>query len=272
MATKFALCELKVSMSDGVLVTFWFDGNSKVTLNNSTFDKPAANAFSLVHIKDCPFATEICKSVCYVNKLEKAEKEVYGKYVSNSEAIRLVLSRPDYLATVVAAFANYIRQNCADGFRWHISGDIFSLGYAEFIREVCMSVSDVPFWIYTRSFSYLEPLVDIPNLVVNLSADKDNLIEAMIHAVVYNLRICYMTVDDEIPNVLADDSVIFPSYNRRYRGEHLFRASGIFWFNYGLLARERRMICPADFFGQSEHFRCGVCKKCLKKVGSLASR
>ena len=36
---------------------FYFDGNSKISASNGTFDEPAPNAFSVVQISDCPGST-----------------------------------------------------------------------------------------------------------------------------------------------------------------------------------------------------------------------
>lgn len=269
MATKFALVELRILMPDGKMIPLWLDGNSKITLDNGTFDQPAANALSLVHKRDCPLATPICKSVCYVNKLEQREAEVYEKYVINSRNIRLILANPGYFLVALWAVSDYIKKSCRGGFRWQVSGDIFSMAYARFIREVCRMSPEVPHWLYTRSLAYLDPLLDVENLVVNLSADEDNWPEVRSFARTHNLRPCYLAIrDDSVPDDLPDDSVIFPSYSLRNRSLDNDSDAGWIWFNFVLTARGRRMICPADFFGQSERFRCGVCRKCLKPFRS----
>ena len=176
--TKFALEELIIPLPDNTEITLWFDGNGKITKGNGTFDKPVANSFSLVQKDDCPFATEICKSVCYVNNLEKTEVRVHDKFKHNSKAIREILNNPVTQKIVEDAFAQYIRRFCSNGFRWHVSGDIFSVEYAKFITSICKKVPRVRCWIYTRSFDYLSELYEIQNLAVNLSADKENINEA----------------------------------------------------------------------------------------------
>ncbi len=263
MATKFALARLEIPLSDQLGVAVWFDGNSKITVGNGTFKNPTANAFSLIQIKDCPEATETCKSVCYVHKLEKNEQEVYDKYVLNSTTIRLILSKLEYVETAIDSMAKYIRENCADGFRWHVSGDIFSSEYGLFIRGVCKRSPKVRHWIYTRSFAYVGVLLHLPNLVINLSVDRDNwfLARRLIQRYpTHNLRACYLTVDGSIPYDLPDGSVIFPSHE--LRGRDLKNPRQAEWWQ-SITPRDRRMVCPADFFGQSENIRCGPCKKCL---------
>lgn len=258
--TVFALRSLRVAFFDGTSAVFWFDGNSKVTWANGTFDTPIANSFSLLQIVDCPFATETCKSACYVHNLEKAEADLHAKYAENSIAIRRVLENPHYRARAVNSFVHYIREHCAGGFRWHVSGDIFSLEYARFIHAVVVASSAVPQWIYTRSFQFVDELVGIPNLVVNLSADKDNFAEALAFHEKYCLRICYLSVKGEVP-LLPKGSVIFPSYG--LRGRDLPTPSDAPWWR-GLTLAQKQMVCPPDFFGQNDSRRCGPCKKCLK--------
>ncbi len=273
LITKFALSPLRVSAEDRalsagpVLYEFWFDGNGKITWDNGTFEQPAANAFSLVQVEDCPGATSVCIKDCYVHRLEEAEPEVHAKYRHNSGEIRRALVDPHQAAAVAVAFAGWIRKHAPQGFRWHVSGDIFSDQYAQFIAGVCLAAPGVPFWIYTRSFQYLQPILNIPNLVVNLSADADNYNAAKALHKAHGLRICYMTVDGALPDTdsLARDdlpagSVIFPSH--QLRGRDLPEPTDAPWWR-GLSLEQRKMVCPPDFFGQSETMRCGPCKKCL---------
>ena len=261
MATQFALDYKDVTMPDGKMLIFWFDGNGKVTYGNGSFDKPVANSFSLVQVLDCPFATETCKSVCYVHGLEKREAEIHGKYYENRTTIREVLTNFEYQRFAVKAFVEYIKRNCTRGFRWHISGDIFSMEYASFIRAVCMASPDVRHIIYTRSFAYINPLIGLPNLIVNLSADKNNYKEALAFHHRSGFRICYLTVEGEVPPNLPDGSVLFPAYE--LRGRDLPKPTESPWWQ-SLDLRQRKMVCPPDFFGQSESYRCGPCQKCLK--------
>lgn len=259
MDTHFALARLDVDLSDKEKLSFWFDGNSKVTVGNGTYEHPVPNSFSLVQVQDCPFATPTCTSVCYIHNLEKEELEIHEKYQHNSQAIRIALSRKKYQDIVEVEFANWIRGHCKKGFRWHVSGDIFSPEYAYFILTVCRRMPEIMSWIYTRSYDYIGPLLKASNLVVNLSADKDNYQKALALNKKYGLRICYLTVEGEVPE-LPVGSVIFPSYE--LRGRDLANPTQAPWWQ-SLRLDQKRMVCPPDFFGQSESFRCGPCKKCL---------
>jgi len=261
--TKFALKELEILLFNKTKIILWFDGNGKITAGNGTFEKPTANSFSLVQQTDCPFATEICKSVCYVNGLKESAPDVYDKYKHNSRAMREILNNTDLTDLTVKAFAEYIGNNCSKGFRWHVSGDIFSMKYAQFIASVCRKVPSIRFWIYTRSFNYLLPLFKIQNLVINLSADKDNAKEAVLARNRFGFRICYLTASGEVPEGLPIGSVIFPSYN--LRGRDLPDPTTSVWWQ-SLSYTQKKMVCPADFFGQSEERRCGPCRKCLASM------
>lgn len=261
MATKFVIKNLLIAMPDKSEFVFWFDGNGKITGTQGSFANPVANAFSLVRIQDCPFATSTCKSTCYVRALEKMQKKIYQKYQSNSQEIKKILTNPIYQKITELAFANWIQANNLQEFRWHVSGDIFSMEYARFIRSVCDLAPEVRFIIYTRSFAYLKPLQGAANLTVNLSADKDNWLSALKAHYQFGLRLCYLTIEGELPSELPEGSVIFPSYETR--GRDLKNPTQSPWWQ-SLTPQQKRMVCPPDFFGQSEKFRCGPCKKCLK--------
>ncbi len=257
MITKFALTPMRVNGYE-----FWFDGNGKITGDNGSFEEPAANAFSLVQVEDCPGATAICREHCYVNRLEVAEPVIHAAYRRNSLEIRRALDvgrAGAWDEEIVVAFAEWIRENAPHGFRWHVSGDVFSGAYAQFIRRVCLYALPVPFWIYTRSFRYLRSLLYVANLTVNLSADADNHAEALRLHRKHGLRLCYMTVDGTLPDDLPAGSVIFPSH--QLRGRDLPKPTDAPWW-LGLTHDQKKMVCPPDFFGQSEMLRCGPCRRC----------
>ena len=243
------------------------DGNGKITSGNGTFADPRPNAFSLVEIADCPFSTLTCQEVCYVGRLRQAEPEVYRAYRHNSAEIRSILINTSYRLATELVLAEWISKNCPHGFRWHVSGDIFSWKYAEFIRNVCLLALNVKFWIYTRSFPFLLPLFNAGNLTINLSADQDNYTEALRLHLELGYRICYLTVDGTYPFDLPKNSVIFPHHE--LRGRDLLtgkRTQTPFW--QSLDRPHRKMVCPADYFGQSERRRCGHghCDICLTKT------
>lgn len=259
--TEFALDYILVKSHP-----FWFDGNGKITLDGGTYQRPLPNAFSLVQIEDCPGSTITCRDSCYVHYLEKNTRYIHDKYKENSENIRIALTRfPNELER---AFAEWIKTNTPQGFRWHVSGDIFSRRYALFIKRVCQLTPKINHWIYTRSFTLVHHLVDTPNLVVNLSADFDNYWRAAELHEEFGFRVCYLTVEGEVPEDLSKGSVIFPAHELRGRDSGVGWSRGLPqpkdspWWE-GLTLDQQKMVCPPDIFGQSDRFRCGPCKKCI---------
>lgn len=262
-AASTAFCATKVEGPGGMHL--WLDGNGKITAGNGTLDNPKPNAFSLVQIKDCPQATASCKLACYVHNLEKFAPDTHRLYSHNSASIREILSDPG--STLGGEWgtqmAHVIAAHCAGGFRWHVSGDIWSYRYAEWIAYVASRSQDVRHWIYTRSFDYIEPLLDVAtihggNLSVNLSCDKDNIESAKATAAETGFRLCYMCIDGSVPEGLPEGSVIFPDYPLRGGTER-----GAAWF--GRLSRDyKSFVCPVDYHGKSEERRCGRCDRCMK--------
>jgi hypothetical protein len=253
----------------------WIDGNQKITAGNGTYEDPAPNALSLVHVQDCPGATKSCKAACYVHGLKKHAPDTFALYQHNSKTIREILaSSPRNIMNWKRRLGSWISQNAKGGFRWHVSGDVYSYEYAEFIRDTCRFSALVDHWIYTRSFgvdefgrSIVGALMFNGNLQVMLSCDKDNYKEAYKEwrqgeRVKYGtFRLAYLTRDGSVPEDLPLGSIIFPDYPLRNRNsDDPYESS--WWCS--LSPRQREMVCPVDFFGKSEEIRCGVCRRCFK--------
>jgi hypothetical protein len=234
----------------------WFDGNSKITAGNGSFYEPLPNGFSLLPIIDCPGSTSTCEASCYVRYINIYNPELYSYYEHNSITIKKILDS-NYSEEWNNLFAKWIVSNCQGGFRWHISGDIYSLEYSKWIAEVCKKSSTVNHWIYTRSFDLLEPLNNIDNLTINLSLDKDNISKVIENKFLSNFRWCYLSSNGEIIESLREGDIIFPDYAFRKSTDE-----GKEWFK-NLLPRQKKMVCPVDYHGKSEKIRCGPCDKCL---------
>lgn len=296
-AATTAFCSARIDGPSGMHL--FTDGNGKITASNGTLKEPRPNAFSLraqavtdaalmadpttggellagkLRREDCPGSTLSCRKACYVGPLEKSQRALYDLYEHNSEEIRRILVDETLRAEWAFTVAHWITENAPGGFRWHVSGDVFSPDYAQWIADVCMLSSKVRHWIYTRSFgeAYLRPLVQQStlcggNLAVNLSADADNYDEALEASVrVYDwgasdfLRICYLTLDGSLPEGLRSSDVIFPDYKLRPR-QHATLAESEWW--QGITPQQRGLVCPVDAHGKSEKARCGPCDRCLK--------
>lgn len=242
----------KVDIGSGMHV--YFDGNSKVQIG----DLVTPNSFSLIAKDDCPGSTPLCRAVCYTGGIPDT---ILAQYEHNSATIRKITSAglPHWYGSAVEAFAAHAREFAPQGFRWHVSGDLYSPEYTNFVAMVCRAASDVPFWIYTRSFQWAQILRDIPNLTVNLSADWHNWGAAKRMHDLYGFRVCFMVNGPITPARLPDGSVIMPTHEQRTSDSALWRS---------LDPRRRKMICPPDMFGQ-EKYRCGPCTKCIDQPRTL---
>lgn len=271
-----------------------FDGNQKITAGNGSYETPKANAFSLPQVITCPSRTPTCEASCYVHNLETHQGWLHDLYKENLRTITHALRQQESWPGVYPSSADnwadlvalWIAQHCDGGFRWHVSGDLFSVEYARWIGQVVDRVQlenpNVKHWIYTRSFDMIGPLLTAaghrgrPQLTVNLSADVDNYHRARATEQFYritsgvSMRVCYLTVDGTTPPDLREHDVIFPNYSLRAvdeRGKqrpHVWRGGSPFWNN--LPKSRRRMVCPADAYGKSENNRCGPCSRCLGTV------
>lgn len=237
----------------------YVDGNGKITWRNGTLEEPRPNAFSLLQIDDCPHSTPTCRAGCYVHNLERHAPDTHALYRDNSRRIRAILADPERAAAWAEVLGGWISFHAAGGFRWHVSGDVFSEEYAHWIAQVCEYSMGVRHWIYTRSFLYVPALVTAPNLTVNLSADRDNYLEAWrARRANPGTRVCYMTSDGWVPPKLLEyGDVIFPDYGLRDGTE-----AGRAWFA-ALPPEHKQMTCPVDYAGKSEERRCGPCPRCL---------
>lgn len=257
--------------------SLWVDGNGKITRTNGTLAEPRPNAFSLeaqavvnrenpddesVLREHCPGSTSICRASCYVHGLEKHAGDTYRLYRHNSAEIRRILTSS---ASSIWALklGSWIKRHAPGGFRWHVSGDVFSAQYARWITMVCRYSRSVSHWIYTRSFEHVPELMVAStlrggNLAINLSADAENYQTAKLTSEVFGgLRICYLTDDGIVPEGLAEQSVIFPDYNLRGGTE-----TGRAWFD-ALSSDYKAMTCSVDYHGKDERRRCGPCDRCL---------
>jgi hypothetical protein len=285
-----AFCSARLDGPDGLHL--WFDGNGKITAGNGTLKNPRPNSISLpsqavtdarllidpdhafdpdADLKDCPGSTQTCRAACYVGPLSLAQRELYRLYEQNAATIRALLEDESLAMAWARRVAYWITTIAPAGFRWHVSGDVFSLEYAEWIAEVVRMSAPVRHWIYTRSFDYLAPLAGVATinggtLALNLSCDKDNYLAARDTQAAWRLvggapRLCYLTVDGYVPPNLGPGDVIFPDYALRPRAAPSL-ADADWWQR--LTPYQRGLVCPVDAHGKAENRRCGPCERCLK--------
>jgi len=101
-------------------------------------------SFSIPAVKTCPFATELCKNICY------AKNGCYVfKNVKNS-------MEKNYSFSLSDNFVDQICKELSSGkipvVRIHASGDFYSVKYAEKWLEIAQKNPLVKFYAYTRSW------------------------------------------------------------------------------------------------------------------------
>lgn len=281
-AKSTAFCSANLAGPGGYILTF--DSNGKVTAGNGTLLEPKANCFSLPAagisgIEHCPGSTETCRKACYVEGLNNAQPDLYALYERNASNIRAILADGELANAWVIHVAQWIKENAAGGFRWHVSGDCFSLEYAMWIADVVRESAPVRSWIYTRSLDMLAPLAEVStirggNLAINISCDENNYEAACEMSGQYGyydpveekqkfLRLAYLTVDGKVPEDLDADDIVFPDYALRPRAAASLQDSE-FW--QSITPFQRGLVCPVDAHSKSERNRCGLnhCSRCLK--------
>ena len=208
-------CYAEIPVYDDL--SFFVDGNSKITRDDGFYAEPKPNAFSLPHVSTCPGSTPLCRKDCYVHGLQTNAPDVFAKYVTNATALqRALLTRNGFHRTAETLGA-WIWDNCTS-FRWHVSGDVMHRRHAEWIAEVCDQASATAFWIYTKTFEVVDVLAGLPNLVVNLSGDAHNWSRCLAtHKAFPTTRAVYMTQGEPLPSDLPSDAVIFPDHIVRGR-------------------------------------------------------
>jgi hypothetical protein len=255
--TQFVSATVHIPAVDRDLV---IDGNSKI----GGWANPVPNALSLPAPLTCPGSTPTCRATCYASTARTLiPAELRERYEGNLATIHAILEQPDAGFVAAVQLGRWIAEHCRDvGFRWHVSGDVFSEQYAWWIVVVALTSPEIQHWIYTRTLNAVPILVNAHNLEVNVSADIDNF-DAAEAAADGVARICYLATPGPgiVPpgDSLRDEDVIFPDY--ALRGRDRTKPTDAPWWAM-LSPRQRRMVCPADFFGQSERFRCGVCTRC----------
>jgi len=145
--------------------------NGKTPTIANTFGLPAGKDFS------CPGATSICETVCYAGKLEKVYKGVKAVLLHNWELLRNadITTMVSLLDEMIIEFkAECDKKNADKLFRIHWDGDFFNDTYAYAWKTVINRHADVQFWVYTRVYSAVPILQDIPNLSLYFSTDDEN--------------------------------------------------------------------------------------------------
>ncbi|AXH67206.1 hypothetical protein SEA_WOFFORD_266 [Streptomyces phage Wofford] len=171
------------------------NANGTQSLLKNAFSLPSGTAYS------CPGATKVCETVCYAGKLERQYPAFRNLALHNWELLKdaSLSEMMDLLIEMIEEFSEECaKNNISKVFRWHADGDIFSADYAHAIGWIAERFTDVQFWIYTRSFEYVQYIVGIPNLSVYLSVDGENEQKALETKSEYpSVRLAYLSETHE---------------------------------------------------------------------------
>ena len=148
------------------------------------FGLPAAGEACPIGAKLAAVPGSVCHG-CYATKGMYGFPIVREAQARRFAAVKLALSDPSERAKWVDAMATQIRRE--QYFRWHDSGDIFSLEYLEMIVDVVKATPDTKHWLPTRELMtvrryQLRHGAFPENLVVRLSLPMVNPAESQILA------------------------------------------------------------------------------------------
>ncbi|AFA38112.1 hypothetical protein Pogu_0085 [Pyrobaculum oguniense TE7] len=126
--------------------------------------------YSLPPVATCPGATPFCIRWCY------AVYEIANWRAHVREAASYLLSLRDDFPDIVQRFLRRLPHRTV---RLHVSGDFYSVEYLEKWAEVARREPSRVFYTYTKSFGLVRRVEAPRNLVIHLSADPHNYLEAV---------------------------------------------------------------------------------------------
>lgn len=208
-------------------------------------------SFNIPAIKTCPYATELCKSVCYATKNCYVFKNVIA---SNEKNYQFSLTQ-EFVDTVDTE----IKRKKLPMVRVHASGDFYTPEYAQKWVTIARRNPTTTFYAYTRTWtgkefhSALAQLQALPNFTVLASVDAENKekIELMPECLAH--RITYMSMADEVAPI-ASYIVFRVAYKKKAK-------EGI------VVKNLNGQVCPKETGLQSEAIKalsCAKCKLCFK--------
>jgi len=162
---------MKLKRSMDRKVTNAVSKNGKTPTIANTFGLPSGKNYS------CPGETAICAKVCYAGKLERVYKGVRETLLHNWELLKdaNIETMVSLLDEMIVDFKKDCdKRNAPKLFRIHWDGDFFSDTYAYAWKTVINKHTNVKFWVYTRVYSAVPILQDIPNLSLYFSTDSEN--------------------------------------------------------------------------------------------------
>jgi hypothetical protein len=149
--------------------------------------------FDLPAVVTCPGRSSLCESKCYARKSRFNFPQVKERLAWNYEQSK----RKDFSDRMVRELYRKGILVC----RWHVSGDVFSPGYARKMIEIMRESPHARFFGYTRSWSVttIEPLLremaGLENMSLFYSADEET---GMPLHVPKKVRVAWLKVDESV--------------------------------------------------------------------------
>jgi hypothetical protein len=230
--------------------------------------KTECYSFDLPAKVTCPGMTSECGPKCYAANLMRLYPSVDAKYTRNLE-----LANAD---NFVEYMTRAIPYRCE--FRIHVSGDFKDADYIRKWIEIVAARTDVVFYAYTRSWQYaemweaLKDLHSFAHVNVNLSVDDVTGMPTMMYA--DEFRWCYLTGDDNAPDWMRADDIVFRS---NHGGQKKRRKNDAV---KGLNPNDRSplvkklgagnaQVCPLEQGRDIPNFSCKKCRLCVDKPREL---
>jgi hypothetical protein len=147
--------------------------------------------FDLPAVVTCPGRSALCESKCYARKSRFLFPQVQQRLAWNYEQCR----RKDFTDRMVRELYRKGVLVC----RWHVSGDVFSPGYARKMIDIMKQASHAQFFGYTRSWSVttIEPLLRemaaLDNMSLFYSADCETGVPPNVPE---KVRVAWLQVDE----------------------------------------------------------------------------
>lgn len=114
--------------------------------------------FSLIARDNCPYATNLCKSICYGRNAQELFPLVYNsRYRNYVETLKPTFER-DMINIIKYHLGRKKYQGKKIFFRWHETGDFYSQNYLNKVMRICNAFKGnkrIVFQAYTKSLPYL---------------------------------------------------------------------------------------------------------------------
>jgi hypothetical protein len=142
-------------------------GNEKLGRRVGTFSLPSVHTCHLG-------STPTCRSLCYADSPQShfSMPATQRRYWTNLAFTRDHRFVPEMIGRIAG--------KKLVAFRWHVSGDLYSAGYAAKVLAVMSATPEAPAYIYTRAWrdagvrAVLATMAALPHVQVWLSCDRDS--------------------------------------------------------------------------------------------------